>query len=280
MRRRELFRTLLLGVANGACPRLWRLSATQGYLDVSRESAGLTNVRNADSETSGEMEPRRVPLSTEEMAERVFAREQQVIKTLEGYSPLVETRVVRRKRDRTAGIAPKSELYSLGRADLRREPVVHTIIAPKSPLSFCRRFDPAGFVQMIYVDRCEFDAAHYKLTYQRHERADELSCLVFDVSPAPNAGGARFVGRICVEDRNFTIVRINGNYSPSAHFSVRRLEEDYYLHFESQRTEVEPGLWLPSTIYSQQIIRYKRFADPPFKAETRFWGYRLIASVQ
>jgi hypothetical protein len=103
-------------------------------------------------------------------------------------------------------------------------------------------FDPAGFLQMIYVDRGHFDRAHYKFAYAKREFLGEVRCIAFDVFPKPNARGVRFVGRIWVEDQDFTIVHISGTYTPAIHFSWKRFEDEYYVHFDSWRTNVKSGL--------------------------------------
>jgi hypothetical protein len=62
---------------------------------------------------------------------------------------------------------------------------------------------------MIYVDRGEFDKAHYKFTYRRQESSGEVRCYVFDVAPAAKA----------------TIVHFSGNYTPAVRFSFRSFED-------------------------------------------------------
>jgi len=69
-----------------------------------------------------------------------------------------------------------------------------------------------------------------------------VRCIAFDVFPKPNARGVRFVGRIWVEDQDFTIVHISGTYTPAIHFSWKRFEDEYYVHFDSWRTNVKSGL--------------------------------------
>ena len=92
--------------------------------------------------------------------------------------------------------------------------------------------------------------------------------------------GARFVGRIWVEDRDMTIVRINGKYTPSIHLSLKTFEDEYYLHFDSWRTNVKSGLWLPSYVFSQELGRPYPFSGPGYKSQTRLWGYRLIPGAR
>jgi hypothetical protein len=131
---------------------------------------------------------------------------------------------------------------------------------------------------MIFVDRGGFDKAHYRFEYRRREFLGEVRCFVFDVSAAPKVRGARFMGTIWVEDQDFTIVRINGRYSPATRFSLKTLEDEYYLHFDSWRTNVRSGLWMPSYVYSQELARPTFLGNPSFKSATHLWGYNPKSS--
>jgi len=104
---------------------------------------------------------------------------------------------------------------------------------------------------------------------------DEERCYVFDVAPRKKSHGARFVGRIWVEDENYTIIRFNGEQRPDHHVSLPTLREYHWFHFDSWRTNVRPGLWLPAYIFNQEIEKDKDFIVPEFKAQTRLWGYAL-----
>ena len=80
----------------------------------------------------------------------------------------------------------------------------------------------------------------------------------------------RFKGRIWAEDQNFTIVRFNGVYTPLAGIN------GFNLHFDSWRLNVQPGLWLPAYIFSQESdLKDFLGGDIRFKSQTRLWGYDL-----
>jgi hypothetical protein len=135
--------------------------------------------------------------------------------------------------------------------------------------SFAMQFLPDGFLQMIFLDTNGFDKQHYKFDYVKREFLGEVRCLVFDVSPQEKSGKGRFLGRIWVEDQDYNIVRFNGAYSGGGHSS-------WYFHFDSWRTNVQPGLWMPSFIYSQESdLHYAMSKKLDFKAQTRLWGYNI-----
>lgn len=216
----------------------------------------------------------------DEIVDRVVRREHDEISAFDDYSPVIETYIQELNFHQTLGTIPKRDYYFLGQADFRRRLKVHTMADGGKKGSLFWSFDPAGFLQMIYIDRGEFDRQHYRFKYSGREFLGEVRCLILDVSPAPKARGARFVGRIWVEDQDYTVVRINGRYAPTIHFSWKTFEDEYYLHFDSWRTNVKSGLWLPSYVYSQEINRPARFGNPSYKSSTHLWGYKLKQSTR
>ena len=78
-----------------------------------------------------------------------------------------------------------------------------------------------------------------------------------------------FAGRVWVEDKEFNIVRFNGTYANSSNYNS-------YFHFDSWRVNMQPDLWLPAYVYSEETAQ-KRTVAPfkayRFKAQTRFWDY-------
>jgi hypothetical protein len=214
-------------------------------------------------------------LTHDQIIERTIAREKEEIEALKRYSPIIETYIQEVRPDKQLGIAPKADLYFLGQADFRKRLKVHSLLDDEKKGTWMWIYQPAGFLQMILIDGQDFDKLHYRFAYVRREFLGEVRCHVFDVTPAPKTRGARFVGRMWVEDRDFTIVRFNGRYTLAVHFSWKTFEDEYYLHFDSWRTNVKSGLWLPSYIFSQELDRPLRFSGPRFKAQSYLWGYRL-----
>ncbi len=140
--------------------------------------------------------------------------------------------------------------------------------------SFAMQFLPDGFLQMIFIDTNGFDKQHYKFDYIRREFLGEVRCLVFDVTPREKSGKGRFLGRIWVEDQDYNVVRFNGAYGGGGHTS-------WYFHFDSWRTNLQPGLWMPSFVYSEEKdLHYALSKKLDFKAQTRLWGYNLGHAAQ
>jgi transcription antitermination factor NusG len=91
--------------------------------------------------------------------------------------------------------------------------------------------------------------------------------------PVRTDDAGRFVGRIWVEDVGNAIVRANGTYLSAT--PTKRSPPIRYFQFDSWRVNAGPNLWVPSQIYveEQGSLVDGRTSVPPFKAQTRIWGY-------
>ena len=215
-----------------------------------------------------------------DVIDRVITNENRAVQQIRQYSPLVETYIQNLKPDRELGTVPAGDKYFLGRANFSKgvELVSLTDTNGKGKkifgaignfFSFSAEFVPGGFLQMIFIDTNGFDKQHYKFDYVHKEFLGEVRCFVFDVTPLEKSGKGRFLGRIWVEDQDYNIVRFNGGYGGSGHAS-------WYFHFDSWRTNLQPGIWMPSFIYSQENdVHYAISKRLDFKAQTRLWGYNL-----
>ena len=215
-----------------------------------------------------------------DVIDRVITNENRAIQQIRQYSPLVETYIQNQRPDKDLGTVPAGDKYFLGRADFSKGVALVSLTDTNSKgkklfgaignfFSFSAEFVPGGFLQMIFIDTNGFDKQHYKFDYVRREFLGEVRCLVFDVTPVEKSGKGRFLGRIWVEDQDYNIVRFNGGYGGSGHSS-------WYFHFDSWRTNVQPGVWLPSFVYSQESdVHYAITKHLDFRAQTRLWGYNL-----
>ena len=225
------------------------------------------------------------PRTMEQVVDRISANEQKLYGQIRNYSPLVETYIQNLKPDKDLGEVPAGDKYFLGRANFAKGvslvPLTETSSKGKKVFmsvgnffSFAMQFLPDGFLQMIFIDTNGFDRQHYKFDYVRREFLGEVRCLVFDVTPLEKNNKGRFLGRIWVEDQDFNVVRFNGAYTGNGHSS-------WYFHFDSWRTNVQPGLWLPTFVYSEEKdLHYAISKKLDFKAQTRLWGYNLNGNSQ
>src|SRR5450755_2252758 len=200
--------------------------------------------------------PQGTAKTMDEVVDRIITNENRLNNQISQYQPLVETYIQNLRPDKDLGYTPAGDKYFLGRAQFSKgvELVSLSDTGGKGKkvftgignfFSFAMQYLPDGFLQMIFIDTNGFDKQHYKFDYVKREFLGEVRCLVFDVTPLPKSGKGRFLGRIWVEDQDYNIVRFNGAYSGGGHSS-------WYFHFDSWRTNVQPGLWLPSFVYSEE----------------------------
>ncbi len=212
--------------------------------------------------------------SFDDVIERVVEREHQLLAQMRNLRPLVETYVQDLKTDAGGTPVPVGDQYFLGRLDMSNGPEDISFAGQnrRSRLSkltaiFSTRFEPLGFAQMVVPDT-DLYKKYYNFTFVRREFLGEVRCIVIDVQPKDDAPPGRFVGRIWVEDHEYNIVRFNGTYS--------RVEgNNIYLHFDSWRLNLRPGIWLPAYIYSEESDLENGMGHARLKAQTRLWGYDL-----
>lgn len=217
------------------------------------------------------------PGSFDQVLDRIVEREHFFVAQMRHAHPLVETYIQNMKSDKEMGAVPVGDHYFLGRLDMSNgtedrnfigQPGFGRRMLNSLTSVYSMHFLPLGFAQMVMLDD-DFQKRYYNLTFVRREFLGEIRCLVVDVQPKENTGRGRFLGRIWVEDQDYNIVRFNGTYYPHARTS-------YYLHFDSWRLNMRPGVWLPAYVYSEESdLKYKMTQNLHFKAQTRLWGYDL-----
>jgi hypothetical protein len=206
----------------------------------------------------------------------VVAREAELAGRLEAFHPLLETYIQTLKPDPNLGTVPIKDDYFLGRLDYS-SPTGKLSGVDSDPSGerlldlfkdfYGSKFNPDGFARMLVLDPGMFDRNHYDFEFVRREFVGEIRALVFEVTPKMKGRPGSFIGRIWVEDENYSIVRYNGIYSSAASGS---------LHFDSWRLNLEADLWYPAYIYTEESL-FKRSGRLKLKhkGQTRIWGYRL-----
>jgi hypothetical protein len=211
------------------------------------------------------------------VVDRVIAREAENNKTLRTYTPLVETYLQSMKADPDVGMVPVNDQYYLTRVGFKKsmedinfhaEPGFLSRALHGATKNFRTEFVSSGFNWMMTMDMRGLDREHYSFDYQGREFLGDLRCIVIDVTPKPHSGTGRFLGRVWVEDKDFNIVRFNGTFQASARNS--------YLHFDTWRLNMAPGVWLPAYVYSEDLeAAHAKSHTGNYKAETRIWGYNV-----
>jgi peptidase M48-like protein len=220
------------------------------------------------------------PTTRDQVVDRFIEREHGLMNALSMRAPVAETYLQNLKADPQLGSVPSEDHYFLGSMDMgstvdRTDYLKQQDKSMESRLMggfnklFKMQYQPLGFSWMVYVDRSDFDRAHYEFHYVRREFLGDIRCLVFDVTPKKDSGRGRFLGRLWVEDQDFNIVRLNGTYTSAPHNA-------YYFHMDSWRLNLIPGYWVPAYIYSEEgDFSAGAKSGLAFKAQTRIWGYDL-----
>jgi len=216
----------------------------------------------------------------DQVVDRAVEREHFFIAQMKQLHPLVETYLQNLKEDKDINApVPSSDVYFLGRLDMSEGTDDRAFISPttaglgirmlgKLKEAYSMKFLPLGFAQMVILDQ-DFQRKNYDFTFVRREFLGEVRCVVIDIAPKKNAPSGSFLGRIWVEDQDYNIVRFNGTYT-QAH------RNSYYLHFDTWRQNLRPGVWLPSLIYSEESDMKGHLGQAlNYKAQTRLWGYNL-----
>jgi len=219
------------------------------------------------------------PGSFDEVVDRTIEREHQLVSQLSALRPMIETYVQSMKADSEDSARPIRDQYFLRRLDLASGPGGIAFVADREPVRkreaklislFAQPLQPAGIARMLVLDTALYKK-DYNFIFVRREFLGEVRCIVIDAQPRTDAAPGRFAGRIWVEDHDYTIVRFNGTYSGHAANSP-------YVHFDSWRLNLQPGVWLPAYVYSEESDSDRGWGRVHMKAQTRLWGYDLSAA--
>jgi len=228
-----------------------------------------------------------VPLTPEQaqLVDEAMAREKVTVKEIAKHTPVVQTYIQNLKPDPVEYQVPVSDQYIIGRVDFGKtfgdeqydartthRGLLHGSLQYITGLSkaFELSYSPTGFMDMMFIDPIGFDHQHYEFNFIKKEFLGSVRTTVFDVRPKAKTGAGRFFGRIWVEEQEGNIVRFNGTYSSAAND-----EETHYYHFDSWRSNLQEGVWLPAVIYVEESDHAAAAKAKGFRAQTMFWGYSL-----
>ncbi|HVZ17639.1 MAG TPA: M48 family metalloprotease, partial [Terriglobales bacterium] len=205
-------------------------------------------------------------------------QEAKLVGDMHKFTPMVETYVQNLKPDPELAAVPVSDSYFMGRLELDKRGLSNTSYLNKKGNGLMSRildrltdfyrmdYLPLGFMQLLMLNN-NFDKDHYELVFERREFLGDVRTLIFNVKAKPRFKGPHFIGRIWVDDQEYHIVRINGTYEPQGRGS-------FFFHFDSWRMNMQPGLWLPAYVYTEETdTRYMMLRKLSMKGQTRLWGY-------
>ena len=215
-----------------------------------------------------------------------ITREAVVVKELQKRSPLVETYIQNMRPDVLMGQVPDSDVHFLGRVNFNKVIDDKTYAMDKSrektgfmkhslgyitglSASLHLTFHESGFVQMLLVDSKAYNRQTYTFSFVRNDFLGTIPTVVFDVMPTKKGSQGRFAGRVWIERNGGNIVRFNGDFAGS------ETDIKEYYHFDSWRTNVAEGLWMPTSVYIEESDPRSPEHALKFKAINHIWGYEL-----
>jgi hypothetical protein len=208
---------------------------------------------------------------------KLAANENAMLANIGRRSPLVETylQVISKKVE-----IPLTDRYYLHRIDLGsaiRETLYDQPKTQRSMLAIARKFaglsvrraslsfNSRGFVEMLSPDIRGFDPSKFKFEFLHNEFIGSVKTAVYDVLPAQPG---YFRGRFWIEEHG-NLVRFTGVFVGNGSESHPR-----YLHFDSWRLNVKPGVWLPAAVYIEEPV-----SGGIVHGQIRIWGYGLDARL-
>jgi hypothetical protein len=294
---------LINGASQGNSPAAPQLSSAPGVRSLAGQSQTTAPLASSNTVRDESLPPEPVPQATSSQASpeltrvvnAVIARENQLITLESSYTPRMEIYIQYLRPEPDLGAVPVTDSYFLGRMQFHPDGTLTARSLLPGPRGGARAMASASepstkrfgwphlqpfafYSALLMVDR-RFNREHYDFEYVRQEFLGSVRCLVFDVHPKPHryhgflSGNhsevGLFIGRIWVEDHDYSIMRFNGTFTPAPANLA-------YFHFDSWRQNVQPGLWLPVYAYSEESgIKYGRNRTVRFRAQIRFWGYGL-----
>ena len=206
----------------------------------------------------------------------VVRQERRLTDLMQSFKPVIETYIQEEgARPRfQAGITPNGDDYFLSRLNLTGNLLSTVPFADEETwkrteeyiVQDPRPFSQVAFAQALFPDLDNFDRQNYTFQFVRWELLGEVLCAVVDVRPRENSENRGFVGRIWVEDQDYSIVRFRGTFTKG--FAQRA------FHFDSWRLNLMGSWWMPAYVYTEESNPHDRLSHRLwFKAQTRLWGY-------
>jgi hypothetical protein len=272
-----------------------RLLATSLILAAAAAASLSTPAVAAIGPTDPAQPPR--PMTIETITQQIARTEAALLTRMRQYRPVAEVYIQKLTEDDLLGTLPTGDAYFLGQLTWRNNAPRFDTLQPQKRIwqlptvpmykrvgknvadavsaPFVLEYLPDGLVGMTAADWRYFDPAHYAFTYVRREFLGEARCLVFEVRPRGRKDEG-FTGRVWVEDRDYAIVRINGINRVVDNSLTRVFRKKLSFHFDTWRANVQPGVWVPASVYFEEAdLEYgvaRRKAR--FNGRVRLWGYQ------
>jgi len=221
----------------------------------------------------------------DEIVDRMVDAERVVLDRVKTSRPLMETYIQNLAPDDARGWIPTDDNYFLGQFHYGDTPALRPLGRREPKKLMVRVLGSStpdlgdAFATMVTPDWRLLERKRYQFKYIRREFLGESRCFVFDVKPLHENARDAFVGRIWIEDRDFTLVRFNGINHRTDQTLSSLFKQSLSLHVDGWRVNVSPAVWVPSYLYSEETDLSGATSSSSqrrarFKSQTRIWGYQ------
>jgi hypothetical protein len=225
----------------------------------------------------------------DDIIDRMAEAERAVLDRVKTNQPLMETYLQNVASDEARGWIPTDDNYFLGQFHYDETPTLRPLGLREPRKRIVRILGSSkpdlgdAFATMVTPDWRVLQRKRYQFKYVRREFLGESRCFVFDVKPLRDARDG-FVGRIWIEDRDYTLVRFNGINHRTDETLSSLYKQTLSLHVDGWRVNVARGVWVPSYLYSEETDLSSATTSGSssqhrarFKSQTRIWGYKAQA---
>jgi len=218
------------------------------------------------------------------LIDKAITNEKETIKVIRDRRPLVEVTIQEMKPDVALQQIPRADEHYVQRVNFTKvvgeedydikttakkgivKGTLDKILNIQSAFKY--HFNGVGFTRMIVMDSSKFDRQHYDFLFVRRDFLGSVRVSIFDVTPKSKLKAGYFFGRIYIEEQGGNVVRFNGTQSGDR-------TDAHNMHFDSWRTNVQPGLWLPTAFYVEETAALDKEHSVATKAVGHVWGYVL-----
>ena len=243
-----------------------------------------------------EMPGRAGQITADDIIDRMSKAERAVLGRLRTSQPLMEVYIQHVAPDEARGWVPVDDNYFLGQLQFDDEPrlrplgrreqqrgmVAAHLSLPAQPGGCLRRDGGARLAGA----RAESD------TNSNMSAGSSSANRGASSSTSNRSATARgFVGRIWIEDRDYTLVRFNGASHGSEETLSGMLKRTLSFHMDGWRVNVAPGVWVPSVrllgrngseqrLVGQVVLQDPKKQQARFRSQTRIWRYQAQNAEQ
>lgn len=162
--------------------------------------------------------------------------------------------------------------------DSRGRRTTNVVFAPQSTLQRIQMTpqDISDIENLLPFVLTSDEIDQYNILYAGMQQIDEIGTYVFDVAPKQIVKGQRyFQGRIWVDDRDFQIVRTQGQTVPQIR---EKNQENLFPKFTTWREQVDGRYWFPTYTRADDTLKFRN-GDIKIREIVKYTNYKRFGST-